>query len=525
MSSADFATTSTHVTFARALASPDKTTRDKTLKTLKKYLASIQEMTDMEMLKLWKALYYCMWLADKVQIQTELASSLSCDLFRAFTSKPIAYLYMRMFFRTMMREWSLIDQHRINKYYILIRFVLREILTHICDHQYNQLIVDQTLNILYDEVLRKTPNGPRMHIADIFLEELWVVTNGNIDTKSFLMVMSPFFKAIQTTPDGIFQQRVSNKIFSTLATSYSKENLRKVQNLLSKTNNSNNGNNDNSEEMEEVTEEPIKVFIQVSPIVIQKRIFDLAGDTDTIEQNRRKLYTLHADYPLVTGKSFISDEDHEIALNSKASTQEMNGGQHKTKKMKDHANIENVSEVNRNSNHTDNKMVDKKRKLATTVDKVTEKSQQNQIEEEKEVKKVKVMEKSKTEDLMVSKSIKSTKNSGNLENLKNVVEASATGLATSVKTVESGRMGEKKKISTNSSPNIVEGKKTKQDKKTIMNDAGGNASTPKSGSKAPLDVAVEQTPALFIKSLKFTGSKPGYAFKKVTSKHPYLIHI
>ena len=98
-------TNENHVTFARALACPDKKTRDKTLKTLVNYLAELDQLSDLEMLKLWKALYYCMWLADKVPIQMELAGALSSELFRSFSNIELAYNYIRMFFRTLMREW------------------------------------------------------------------------------------------------------------------------------------------------------------------------------------------------------------------------------------------------------------------------------------------------------------------------------------------------------------------------------------------------------------------------------------
>ena len=86
-------TTESHVTFARALASPDKSTRDKTLKVLVKYLRSLPSMTDLEMLKLWKALYYCMWLSDKPPIQAELAGALSSDVFSNF---PPAWSWVMM---------------------------------------------------------------------------------------------------------------------------------------------------------------------------------------------------------------------------------------------------------------------------------------------------------------------------------------------------------------------------------------------------------------------------------------------
>ena len=62
--------TTDQLTFAKALASPDKGTRDKTVLSLVRYFSkNNNDMTELEMLKLWKALYYCFWLSDKVPIQ------------------------------------------------------------------------------------------------------------------------------------------------------------------------------------------------------------------------------------------------------------------------------------------------------------------------------------------------------------------------------------------------------------------------------------------------------------------------
>ena len=224
-SSNELATTESHVTLARALASPDKATRDKTMKTLVKYLASLEDLTDLEMLKLWKALYYCMWLSDKAPIQLELATLLSTGLFRSFRSPTLAYKYIRMFYRTLLREWHMLDQHRINKFYTLIRLMLREMLLHMCLKRWNESTVTLLLTILQEEVFAKLPNGPRLHVADIFLEELWISSNGGetVDTKVFLRLMAPFLQIIASCLDPVFQERVSKQVFAAFAGRYARE--------------------------------------------------------------------------------------------------------------------------------------------------------------------------------------------------------------------------------------------------------------------------------------------------------------
>ena len=59
-------------------ASPcaDKETRDKAVKTLTRYLKSGPVLEELDLAKIWKALFYCMWHADKPTVQNELAERL-----------------------------------------------------------------------------------------------------------------------------------------------------------------------------------------------------------------------------------------------------------------------------------------------------------------------------------------------------------------------------------------------------------------------------------------------------------------
>ena len=276
------ATNESHVTFARALASPDKEVRDKTVKSLINYASSLREITELEMLKLWKALYYCMWLSDKAPVQMELAQAIS-GLLRSFKEEEIAAMYFGMFFRTMVREWTLLDQHRVNKFYTLIRLILREALSSMHKKGWGIEAVDSLLDVLEEEVLVKTPNGLRLHVADIFLQELYTVSGGDIDTDAFMRVLRPFFGAMQGCLDSSFQERVSKKIFSAFVSDFAREHR--------------DG------------EEGQQLFLGVRTSAVQGMIFGIASDSDTVEKNRRKLYLLHQEFPRVTGLPFAPDDE------------------------------------------------------------------------------------------------------------------------------------------------------------------------------------------------------------------------
>lgn len=64
--------------FARVLASNDKKTRTQAVKRVRAWLANRKlAHTELDMTKLWKGLFYCMWMADKRPVQHELARKLA----------------------------------------------------------------------------------------------------------------------------------------------------------------------------------------------------------------------------------------------------------------------------------------------------------------------------------------------------------------------------------------------------------------------------------------------------------------
>ena len=70
------------------LANTEKSVRDKAVDTIRRYffwilviynreLKSVQEITELEMMKLWKGLFYTFWMSDKPPVQEALATLLS----------------------------------------------------------------------------------------------------------------------------------------------------------------------------------------------------------------------------------------------------------------------------------------------------------------------------------------------------------------------------------------------------------------------------------------------------------------
>jgi ribosomal RNA-processing protein 1 len=88
----------------------EKSTRDGAIDTLRTYLRSRKEFSELELLKLWKGLFYCMWMSDKPRNQQQLARDLAAlvDIVPGDTVVP----FLDAFWKTMAREWSGIGQLR-----------------------------------------------------------------------------------------------------------------------------------------------------------------------------------------------------------------------------------------------------------------------------------------------------------------------------------------------------------------------------------------------------------------------------
>lgn len=277
--------------FARSLANPDKAIRDGTVRELKKFLANLTSIEDIEMLKLWKALFYCLWLCDKAPVQEELCEAIA-GMLEVFKKPSLAYnKYLRMFFRITLMEWDQLDQHRLNKFYTLIRSMMRKSFEMLHSVQWADKAVNRFLEALVEEVLVKRPNGPRYHICDIYLCELWNSTQGLISHQHFMVAISPFLSALGTTDDATFRTRLIEKVFQDFISTYSCKNC--------------------------AEEDGMKPFKYVSTVNLQREIFEIASSSSNdicIEKNRRKIYDLHSLFGRHNGINNASDSDCEADL-------------------------------------------------------------------------------------------------------------------------------------------------------------------------------------------------------------------
>jgi hypothetical protein len=84
--------------------------REKAVESLRLFLSQSRQFTELDFLKLWKGLYYCMWMSDRMRVQQQLADTLG-DLVSVLQKKNII-LFIQAFWTILCKQWPTLDQHR-----------------------------------------------------------------------------------------------------------------------------------------------------------------------------------------------------------------------------------------------------------------------------------------------------------------------------------------------------------------------------------------------------------------------------
>ncbi|XP_052902373.1 ribosomal RNA processing protein 1 homolog [Anopheles moucheti] len=210
------------IKFARALAGNNPTLRRRVLKNLKTWLSTRSQSTfvfsDVDFLRLWKGLFYCMWMSDKPLVQEELAESLG-SLVRCFDHDvPVAMQFFKAFLTTMGNEWFGIDRWRMDKFMMLVRRLTRQALFALHESGWQKDHVELFKETINTTILNRdvVSFGLMHHFNDLFLNELAKVTDGNISKETVKQIMEVFVQALLRTDDGTVSASIKKNIFHAL---------------------------------------------------------------------------------------------------------------------------------------------------------------------------------------------------------------------------------------------------------------------------------------------------------------------
>ncbi|XP_049847820.1 ribosomal RNA processing protein 1 homolog [Schistocerca gregaria] len=206
----------------RIIASPDKETRQKGIATLKSWLKKYTKPTELDYLKVWKALFYCVWVTDNSIVHYELVQKLA-KLVHDLPDNSCFFLFVISFYKTINREWQGIDKYRIEKYLWLMRFFFYECLCFLQKQDWNEELIDTYNVILLENVFITKEHdvylGIKMHLVDVFFEEIKKIFGDEFWTAStsiLLTIFYPFFCILSSSNDTALKDHVEQNIFDEL---------------------------------------------------------------------------------------------------------------------------------------------------------------------------------------------------------------------------------------------------------------------------------------------------------------------
>ncbi|KAG2493648.1 hypothetical protein HYH03_008165 [Edaphochlamys debaryana] len=250
--------------FAQALGSCDYQTREQGVRALTRWLTRNTEITEVQMLKIWKGVFYCFWHSDKAPVQQELAERLAAILTQL--NEQSAYRFYAAFITTMRREWFGIDRLRLDKFLMLIRKFVRQMLACLKASKWRSDLVQRYADHLRAHVLLPDDTlsaaGLGYHVADLLLEELRGVADGKeVPGRALGALLLPFGAALQVG-EQVVLTRIGEGLFDSL-----------LSELASPTDDS-------------------PYLAQLDVPTLAQQLFDLGAAPETRARNRQVLYDL-----------------------------------------------------------------------------------------------------------------------------------------------------------------------------------------------------------------------------------------
>lgn len=250
-------------------------------------------------------------MSDKVPIQQELAKRLA-ELMHSFNPR-VRKLYIIGFWDTMCREWTKIDNLRMDKFMSLVRQFLI--------HSFKSLQstgweLGEVLSMW--EVLAQGPldhanqakRGMFLHVTDAYLSSLIEVSSLSRDAgvtfQALEILLSPFYDLFKHSSDASLKKRVEDSVFAKI-----------IENCMAP-DSSDEEDSDDDADADTDSNQADKPDQSLFPILSTKcnylatRFFAIASAEGTRSKNRDRLYELHTMFKGLYNdllKAGIADED------------------------------------------------------------------------------------------------------------------------------------------------------------------------------------------------------------------------
>ncbi|XP_075375652.1 ribosomal RNA processing protein 1 homolog B [Mycteria americana] len=352
------------IQFAQRLAANEKRIRDRALKKLRGYISVRTQrpaggFSLEELLKIWKGLFYCMWMQDKPLLQEELADNIS-QLIHVIQNTEARHLFIRTFWQTMNREWNGIDNLRLDKYYMLMRMILRQSFEVLKRNEWDESLIELFLQLLMKEVMdpdSNAPTGIKLHFIDIYLDELAKVGAKELTADQNLKFIEPFCKIAAKSKDRCVLHAVATGIFEVIVdqSPYAIEDLMKELGSISdeedvseedkqeneevlKTkadrclSRKSAHSSEKTEDVHENADDGIGAVLQFDYKAVADKLFELASKKNTPSLNRKRLYKLVKKFQDLAEGIFPQDFPEDVSTDE--DDDEFSRGRRKKKAVK-----------------------------------------------------------------------------------------------------------------------------------------------------------------------------------------------
>lgn len=205
--------------FSQQIAANQKNIRDKGFKKLKRWLSSksaVQAFSEEDMMKLWKGLYYFFWMCDKPLVQEDMADEIS-KIIHCFQKPEYTFLYIDTFLQTMSREWFGIDRYRLEKFMMFIRKFLHHSFLYVKRKGWKMLYLKKLRKVLRKTVInpgsKSSLLGLKLHIADVYMEELSKVGGDELTPKLLRFFLIPYCEVLASSENVIYMDSICKNVF------------------------------------------------------------------------------------------------------------------------------------------------------------------------------------------------------------------------------------------------------------------------------------------------------------------------
>ncbi|CAG5134622.1 unnamed protein product, partial [Candidula unifasciata] len=138
------------------------------------------------------------------------------NLLKCFPETGDGLRFVSVFLETMSREWNGIDRLRLDKFMMMMRDMLHQTFLLMSKGDWQEDDCRQLALSIYKHVMcaheAGLPDGLKLHLADIFLDELGKVPTEQLTSKALLILLQPFIEFILLTNKPELAHRVISRI-------------------------------------------------------------------------------------------------------------------------------------------------------------------------------------------------------------------------------------------------------------------------------------------------------------------------